>query len=129
MSVHTDYLSGHEIHTIKTKLLLIKHPLTLIFFALAFIEIRNQLNVRVIVMERLTTEQILIERYQSPLLRLTDLAELLYRSEDGLRMSLHRDTELSRQLKAARVKIGRRVYFRIHDVARIIDGESCEAAS
>lgn len=103
--------------------------MTLIFFALAFIEIRNQLNARVIVMERLTTEQILIERYQSPLLRLTDLAELLYRSEDGLRMSLHRDTELSRQLKAARVKIGRRVYFRIHDVARIIDGESCEAAS
>lgn len=80
-------------------------------------------------METSITEKWLTEKYQSPLLRLTDLAEVLYRTEDGLRMSLHRDTEFSRQLKNARVKIGRRVYFRIHDVAKIIDGVSCENAS
>jgi hypothetical protein len=52
---------------------------------------------------------------------MADLAEVLYRSEDGLRVSLYRDCELSQRLNAARVKIGRRVYFRIQDVARILD--------
>jgi hypothetical protein len=72
-------------------------------------------------METSSTERWLADKFKSPLLRMADLAEVLYRSEDGLRVSLYRDCELSQRLNAARVKIGRRVYFRIQDVARILD--------
>lgn len=41
-----------------------------------------------------------------------DIATLLGRSPDGVRVSLYSDTDISRKLKPAMVRIGRRVYFR-----------------
>lgn len=50
------------------------------------------------------------------------LAELLKRSPTGLRYSLSRlDSIFSKELLTARVKLGRRVYFRTDLVADIVD--------
>jgi hypothetical protein len=68
----------------------------------------------------MNTEQILIEKY-GPLMTLVQLAEVLGRSPDGLRLSLRQDNELSRRLAPERKKLGRRVYFRAAGVARLID--------
>ena len=69
------------------------------------------------------TEKWLTDRY-GPLMTLQDLATVLNRSADGLRLSLYGQTELSRQLHDARRKIGRRVYFRTAAVAQLVDGTS-----
>lgn len=66
------------------------------------------------------TEEILIGKY-GPLMTLAQLAEVLGRSPDGLRLSLRLDNELSRRLTQEKKKLGRRVYFRAAGVARLID--------
>ncbi len=68
----------------------------------------------------MTTEVQLIERY-GILLSLDDLAEVLKRSRDGLRIALRGDSEFARTWCPVKKKIGRRVYFRASDVARLID--------
>lgn len=70
----------------------------------------------------MNTEQILIERY-GPLLTIAQLAELLHRSKDGLRLTLRGQSTLANVLTEARVRIGRRVHFRAGVVAKILDGE------
>jgi len=67
-----------------------------------------------------STHDFLILRY-GPLLSLSQLAELLHRSADGLRLSLRGDGELARKFGPARKKIGRRVYFRTVVVAPLLD--------
>lgn len=70
----------------------------------------------------MTVEETLLNRYGgSPLLSLKQLAEVLHRSKDGLRVSLSVDNELSAKLRQCKVKIGRRVYFRTSEVARVIE--------
>lgn len=67
-------------------------------------------------------EELLLNRYDgSPLLSLEQLAEVLHRSKDGLRISLSSDSELSRKIRPFRIKIGRRIYFRTAAIARFID--------
>jgi len=68
-----------------------------------------------------TTEEILLNQYRSPLLTLTQLAHILNRSPDGLRISLSNKSPGSVELNAARVKIGRRVFFKTVQIAKIID--------
>ena len=68
----------------------------------------------------MTTEEILLSKF-GPLLSLPQLAELLKRSPDGLRLALRSQSEFAIQWNQARRKIGRRVYFRAPDVARLID--------
>ena len=65
-------------------------------------------------------ESSLLERY-GPLLTISEVAQLLKRSPDGLRMSLNRENELSRKLKPAKKKIGRRVYFRVSAIAELVE--------
>jgi len=65
-------------------------------------------------------ERSLIERY-GPLLTLSDVAAILRRSPDGLRVSLGRENEVSKKLNPAKKKIGRRVYFRVSAVAELIE--------
>lgn len=69
----------------------------------------------------MTTEEILLSQYRSPLLTLTQLAHILNRSPDGLRISLTNKSPVSQELNAARVKIGRRVFFKTVQIAKIID--------
>ncbi|MCC8342443.1 DNA-binding protein [Pseudomonas stutzeri] len=61
----------------------------------------------------MTTEELILSRYNgAPLLSLEQLAELLHRSKQGLRISLCSNNDLSRKILPCRVKIGRRVYFK-----------------
>ena len=70
----------------------------------------------------MTTEETLLARYAgAPLLSIEQLAEILHRSKDGLRISLGGDNDFSRRILPCRIKIGRRVYFRTADIAKVID--------
>lgn len=70
----------------------------------------------------MTTEELILNgNGGSPLLSLTQVAEILHRSPEGLRVTLSGDNAIARGLKPCRIKIGRRVYFRATDVARFID--------
>lgn len=66
------------------------------------------------------TESFLLQKY-GPLLSLVQLAGLLDRSVDGLRLSLRQDGEMAAKFNPARKKIGRRVYFRSVVVAQVLD--------
>lgn len=55
------------------------------------------------------------------LLTLDQLATLLHRAPSGLRSSLQSNTPFGAQLRAARVKLGRRVYFRLDKIAAMIE--------
>lgn len=70
----------------------------------------------------MSTEELILSRYNgAPLLSLEQLAELLHRSKDGLRITLSSDSDLSRRIRPCRIKIGRRMYFKTTEVARLID--------
>ena len=68
------------------------------------------------------TETMLLRQFNSPLLTLEQVACILDRSPDGLRITLSGDNELARGLRPARWKVGRRVLFRVAEVAKFIDG-------
>ncbi len=71
----------------------------------------------------MTTEQYLLQQY-GPLMSMTDIAALLDRSPEGIRVALYSDTDVSRKLKPTMLRIGRRVYFRTLQVkeALALDG-------
>jgi hypothetical protein len=68
-----------------------------------------------------STEALLLDRYKSPLLPLDAVAEILGRSSNGLRVSLSSNSEIACRLRSAKVKLGRWVYFRMSEIARLID--------
>ena len=74
----------------------------------------------------MTTEEILINKF-GPLLTLPQVALLLDRSPDGLRLTIRESNPLGRQLLAARVKIGRRIHFRARPIAELVDGVATDA--
>ncbi len=69
----------------------------------------------------------LLQRY-GPLLSISQLATVLDRSPDGLRISLRSSNEWSARLNTTRLKIGRRVYFRTSQVAQMFSEEGASAA-
>ncbi|PQZ85739.1 MULTISPECIES: plasmid-related protein [Pseudomonas] len=70
----------------------------------------------------MSTEQDIKDKYHgAPLLSIEQLAEILLRSKDGLRLSLCGDNEVSRKFLPCKLKIGRRVYFRTSEVAKALD--------
>ncbi len=71
----------------------------------------------------MTTEEYLLQQY-GPLMSMTDIAALLDRSPEGIRVALYSDTDVSRKLKPTMLRIGRRVYFRTLQVkeALALDG-------
>ena len=66
------------------------------------------------------TEHFLLQNF-GPLLSLQQLAGILDRSVDGLRLSLATEGEMAKKFNPARKKIGRRVYFRSSVVAQVLD--------
>tara|TARA_R110000796_G_scaffold141183_5_gene257437 strand:+ start:27937 stop:28155 length:219 start_codon:yes stop_codon:yes gene_type:complete len=71
----------------------------------------------------MTTAEFLLNKFGgSPLLSLPQVAEILHRSPEGLRITLSGDNELARKLRPNKKKIGRRVYFKVTDIADLIDG-------
>lgn len=77
----------------------------------------------------MTTEEFLVARF-GPLMTRPQVAGILDRSAEGLRLTERGDSDLGRKLRAARVKIGRRVHFRAASIALLLDanegGESAE---
>lgn len=67
------------------------------------------------------TKTLLFDQY-GPLLTYGQLAKILDRTIGGLKASLsRRDNDSSRALRIARVRIGRRVYFRTERIAALLD--------
>lgn len=69
----------------------------------------------------MSTEDVLIRTY-GPLMTMSQVAHLLDRSQEGLRLTVRGNSDLGLRLMAARVKIGRRVHFRAKAIADLIDG-------
>jgi len=70
----------------------------------------------------MTTEEYIRDLFSgAPLLSLEQLAEVFHRSKDGLRISLSGDNEVSRKFLPCKVRIGRRIYFRTADVAKVLE--------
>lgn len=67
----------------------------------------------------MSIEQYLFDRY-GPLLTLLELAEVLKRTPDGLRVTLARKNDLSDKLNPWKIKIGRRVYFPVSAIADLV---------
>lgn len=69
----------------------------------------------------MSTKQLLVDLY-GPLLSYDQLGKVLGRTAESLRSSLSRSGSVSGQvLGPAKVRIGRRVYFRTEQIARILD--------
>ena len=66
----------------------------------------------------MTIEDTLLDRF-GPLLSISQLASVLDRSPEGLRISLRGSSTWSVKLNTTRLKIGRRVYFRTSQVAQL----------
>jgi hypothetical protein len=75
----------------------------------------------------MTIEESLLQRY-GPLLSISQLAGVLDRSPDGLRISLRSSNEWANRLNNSRLKIGRRVYFRTSQVAQMFSEEGMPSA-
>ncbi|AZR34854.1 hypothetical protein [Xanthomonas vasicola] len=71
----------------------------------------------------MTIEDTLLQRF-GPLLSIAQLASVLDRSPDGLRISLRTPNEWSQRINKARLKIGLRVYFRTSQIAETLSDES-----
>ena len=66
-----------------------------------------------------TAEETLTKRY-GPLLSINQLATLLDRSPDGLRITLRSSGERVSKINATRLRLGRRLYFRTAEVADVL---------
>ena len=65
-----------------------------------------------------------LHKTYGPLMSLDALAKTLYRSPQGLRVSLHSSSPLSDAINSCRKRIGRRVYFDTEAIAQMIDDDS-----
>lgn len=70
----------------------------------------------------MTLEENLLQRF-GPLMPLAGLATLIDRSPEAARMYLRSNSELAEKINTAKLKIGRRLYFRTIEVARYLSGE------
>jgi hypothetical protein len=71
----------------------------------------------------MTMEDMLLQRF-GPLLSLAQLASILDRSPEGLRISLRTPNVWALRINGSRLKIGRRVYFRTTQIAEMLSDES-----
>jgi hypothetical protein len=70
-----------------------------------------------------TIEDQLTERY-GPLLSTAQLADVLHRSTEGLRISLRSNSEWARRINTAKLKLGRRIYFRTVSISEVLTGDA-----
>jgi hypothetical protein len=68
-----------------------------------------------------STEDIILNQFHSPLLSLEQVAKILNRSPQGLRITLSGDNEMARRLNPAKRRFGKRVLFSVAHLARFID--------
>lgn len=70
------------------------------------------------------TELHISQLYGAPLITLEAVAEILGRKPNSLRILINQgrgDEALAKKLRACRAHLGRRVMFRVADIARLID--------
>lgn len=67
----------------------------------------------------MSVEETLIRQY-GPLLSINQLARLLDRSPEGLRITLRSSGEWVKEINATRLRLGRRVYFRTSEIAQVV---------
>lgn len=70
------------------------------------------------------TEVQIAHQYGAPLISLEAVAEILGRKPNSLRILINQgrgDELLASKLRACRAQLGRRVMFRVADIARLID--------
>ncbi|RBP53510.1 hypothetical protein DFR28_101897 [Arenicella xantha] len=67
-----------------------------------------------------------LQNTYGPLLKMGSVAEVLGRSQEGLRVSLCKDDAVSRHLNSGKVRIGRRVYFKAMCIAELVDNGTPE---
>jgi len=67
----------------------------------------------------MTIEETLLTKYGA-LLTVSQLAEILSRSSEGIRISLRASTPWAEKINRARLKVGRRVYFRTAEIAQFL---------
>lgn len=70
----------------------------------------------------MTMEETMIQSY-GPLLNIQQLAKLLDRSPEGLRITLRSSGDWVNRVNGSRLKLGRRVYFRTAEIARVLAGQ------
>jgi hypothetical protein len=68
-----------------------------------------------------TIEENLVKQF-GPLIPLAGLATLLDRSPEAIRMFLRSGSGLAEQINSAKLKVGRRLYFRTSEVAQVLSG-------
>ncbi|WP_407944008.1 DNA-binding protein [Marinobacterium alkalitolerans] len=68
----------------------------------------------------MTIEDSLLDRF-GPLLSLPQLATVLDRSPEGLRISLRSNNYWAAEINQAKLRVGRRVYFRTSQIAELLD--------
>lgn len=61
-----------------------------------------------------------LRAFENPLLTLPALADLLARTPAGLRATMQTQTDFATALRGARVKLGRRIYFRRDLIEQLI---------
>lgn len=69
----------------------------------------------------MTLEENLLDRF-GPLISLAGLAALFDRSPEAIRMFLRSNAELAHNINTAKLKVGRRLYFRTSDIAQVLSG-------
>ncbi len=70
----------------------------------------------------MSIEETLVVQY-GPLLIITQLAKVLNRSPEGLRISLRSGNDWVSQINSWRLRLSRRVYFRTSQIAGILTGD------
>ena len=68
----------------------------------------------------MTIEEILVKEY-GPLMSLSELAMILDRTPAGLRSSLRSSGDWVNGINAARLRLGRRIYFKTSEIANVLD--------
>lgn len=71
----------------------------------------------------MTIENTLLQRF-GPLLSIAQFAAILDRSPEGLRIGRRTTNEWAQRINKARLKIGRRVYFRTCQIAETLSDMS-----
>lgn len=67
-------------------------------------------------------EEFLNQEY-GPLLSVVQLAKVLNRSPEGLRISLRTPSEWSDKINETKLKLGRRVYYRTAEISVLLSGQ------
>lgn len=70
----------------------------------------------------MTIEEALVSKY-GPLMSVVALSSVLDRSPESVRVFLRSNDDSALRLNLAKVKVGRRLYFRTAEIAEVLNGQ------